>query len=300
MKLTLMVLGLMFCCFTFTADAKADGARSFISPSGSDNRPCTRNQPCRTFDGAMVKTEAGGEVIAFEGTYDPTTISKSITLTSVPGAEVIIKSTTGVNAVSIVAPTGTNIVLRGLKISGTGKTGKGVSLASSTSSLSFAVDSCDISNFATGVEAVVTNSVLMTMHNSVVHNNNTGLLVRSGGTENHGAVVTKSRFERNSWGVISHSQVSVDIKDSIATDNSIGFFVEQGGHMTLFNSMASKNHTGIEVVAGGQLTIGYSTVTGNVTGMKAFGQVRSMVNNMFSMNEIQVESNPNVTPLFIF
>ena len=300
-RLTLMTLGLIISCFTFAgAVAKADGTRSYISPSGSDNRPCTRNQPCRTFDGAMVKTEAGGEVIAFEGVYDPTTITKSITLTTVPGAEVIIKSSAGVNAVSIIVPPGTTVVLRGLKISGTGKTGKGVTVAGSNSGLGLAVDSCDISNFAIGVDAVVISSVLLTMHSSLVHDNVTGVIVKSGGTDNRGAAVTNSRFERNTWGIISQSGVSVDVRDTIATDNSIGFFVEPGGTMTLFNCMASKNATGIEVRVNGRLTIGHSTITGNGTGLIANGQVRSMVNNMFAFNDIEIEDTPNVTPLVIF
>jgi hypothetical protein len=57
-------------------------------PGGSDNRPCTRNQPCRTFDGALAKTDPGGEIVALEtGSYDPTTVTKSITLSSAPGAD---------------------------------------------------------------------------------------------------------------------------------------------------------------------------------------------------------------------
>ena len=80
-KAPVMIMGLLLTCLTFFSTARADGARSYVSPSGSDNRPCTRTQPCRTFDGAMAKTDAGGEVIAMEtGAYDPTTITKSITL----------------------------------------------------------------------------------------------------------------------------------------------------------------------------------------------------------------------------
>lgn len=79
-KATVMTMGFLLTCLTFVTPAHAQGARSYISPSGSDNRPCSRNQPCRTFDGALAKTEAGGEIVAMEtGTYDPTTITKAIT-----------------------------------------------------------------------------------------------------------------------------------------------------------------------------------------------------------------------------
>jgi hypothetical protein len=100
-KLTLMIIGLLFSCFTFVEVAKAEGARSYIVPSGSDNRSCSRSQPCRTFDGALAKTDEGGEIIALEtSTYDPTTITKSITLTAAPGADVVIRATSG-NAVTL-------------------------------------------------------------------------------------------------------------------------------------------------------------------------------------------------------
>ena len=79
-KAIVMTMGLLLTCLSLTSTARADGARSYISPSGSDNRPCSRNQPCRTFDGALTKTDAGGEIVALEsGTYEPTTIAKSIT-----------------------------------------------------------------------------------------------------------------------------------------------------------------------------------------------------------------------------
>src|SRR5215204_583147 len=120
-KTTVMVMGLLLTCLTFVSTARADGARSYISPSGSDNRPCSRNQPCRTFDAALMKTDAGGEIVALEtGTYAPTTITKAITLAAAPGADVAIRAATG-SAVTITASAGDTVVLRGLRLSGPGK-----------------------------------------------------------------------------------------------------------------------------------------------------------------------------------
>src|SRR5215217_8162619 len=100
-KATFMMMGLLLTCLSFTSTALADGARSYISPNGSDNRPCTRNQPCRTFDAALAKTDAGGEIVAMEtGTYDPTTVTKSMTLAAASGADVAIRANAG-NAVTV-------------------------------------------------------------------------------------------------------------------------------------------------------------------------------------------------------
>ena len=119
-KLTVLIMALMLTC-VFTSTALADGARSYISPSGSDNRPCTRTQPCRTFDGAQAKTDAGGEIVAVDtGSYDPTTVTKSITLAAAPGADVAIRANTG-SAVTVSPNVGDTVVLRGLRLAGPGK-----------------------------------------------------------------------------------------------------------------------------------------------------------------------------------
>src|SRR5678815_3258328 len=110
-KVTVMAMAFVLACLSFATTARADGARSYISPAGSDNRPCTRNQPCRSFDGALAKTDAGGEIVAMEtGAYDPTTIAKSITLSAAPGADVAIPVTTAA-AVTITVSPGDIVVL---------------------------------------------------------------------------------------------------------------------------------------------------------------------------------------------
>ena len=121
-KATVMMMGLLLTCLAFVSTARADGVRSYISPSGSDNRPCTRNQPCRTFDTAIAKTDEGGEVIALEtGTYDPITVTKSITLAAAPGADVAIRASAG-NAVTITPGTGDTVMLRGLRLADPART----------------------------------------------------------------------------------------------------------------------------------------------------------------------------------
>src|SRR5215217_2241307 len=115
-RFTVTALALLLTCVSLTMTARADGLRSYISPNGSDNRPCSRTQPCRSFDGALAKTDAGGEIVAMEtGTYEPTTIAKSITLAAAPGADIAIRVNSG-SAVTINANAGDVVVLRGLRL----------------------------------------------------------------------------------------------------------------------------------------------------------------------------------------
>src|SRR5262245_38586878 len=101
MKLNLMMIGLLLVYLCVTSIAKAEGARSYVSVTGADNKPCSISQPCRSFNAALTKTDAGGEIIALDtGSYDPTTITKAITLAAAPGVDASVRATTG-NAVTI-------------------------------------------------------------------------------------------------------------------------------------------------------------------------------------------------------
>ena len=296
MKSTLMMLALLVSCFTFTATARADGFRSYISPSGSDNRPCTRNQPCRTFDGAMAKTDDGGEIIALEtSAYDPATVTKSITLTAAPGADVLIKATSG-NAVTVSTPNSSTVVLRGLKIAGPGKNSGsyGVLVDPQVITLALFIENCVISDFGTGIRALQVLSAQVVVSDSVIRNNTTGATFSIGGSDTMGAAVTRTRFERNLVGLSAAGGNVVAVKDSVAASNQSGFLAD-GGRMTIFNSMASKNSAGVETSGNGNITIAYSTVTGNTVGFAANGTIHSMGNNMVARNDIDLANSPNVT-----
>lgn len=296
-KFTLMVLGIVVSCFTFSETAQAEGARSYVSPSGSDNRPCTRTQPCRTFDGAMAKTDEGGEIVALEtGTYEPATVNKSMTLTAAPGADVMIKATSG-NAVTIIPATGTTVVLRGLKMSGPGRdtASNGVEIGDGQA-LAVYVENCLISDFGTGIIAMLQSGQLI-IADSVLRNNTNGLTARIFGGDSNGTVVSRTRFERNSVGVNALNGNSVSVKESIASGNGVGFLAEAHGRISLFNSMATRNSTGVKAAVNGLVTIGYSIVTGNNTGLVANGTIRTLGNNMVTGNDLEVAGSINVSPL---
>ena len=286
-KLTLTIIGLLLSCFSLAEAAKAEGLRSYISPSGSDNRPCTRSQPCRTFDGALAKTDEGGEIIALEtGTYDPTTITKSITLTAVPGADVVIRSTTG-TAVTANGLNGAHVVLRGLKLSGSGKNGNtvGVSLTQGASGTTLTIENCVITDFGTGINAVNNNNARLGITDSVIRNNNTGLIGRFFGTASTGAFASRSRFENNGVGVYALGGSWVIVKDCVVSTNDIGLLAEQDGGYAVSNSLITKNNRGIEVRTG-TLVLASSTISGNVTGIEVEGFVRSKGDNVFVNNEV--------------
>jgi hypothetical protein len=298
-KLTVMAMSFLLTCLSLTATALADGSRSYISPSGSDNRPCTRNQPCRSFDGAQAKTEAGGEIVAMEtGAYDPTTITKSITLAAAPGADVAIRVNSG-NAVTIAASIGDTIVLRGLHLSGPGKNVAGTNgvffdIQSPNCCVAVHIEQSVISRFDRGVEMELGVASRLLMSNTVLRANKTGLNMFVGGADGNGASIEHTRFEANDVGLRHFGGNSAAVSNSVASGNGIGFQTEGSGKIELFNTVASKNSVGVKA-DGGSIRLAYCSVTGNGTGISASGgTIGTMGNNMVVNNDIDVAGSINV------
>lgn len=297
-KATFMMMGLLLTCMTFVSTARADGARSYISPSGSDNRPCTRNQPCRTFDGALAKTDAGGEIVAMEtATYEPATVTKSITLAAAPGADVGIRAASG-NAVTVNANTGDTVVLRGLRLGGPGKNVAGtngvlVNLESPSCCISLHLENTIVSDFEEGVQMNIGVAGRLLVSDSVFRSNKTGINFSAGGTEANGAAIERSRFERNDTAILTSTGNPVTVSNSTASGNGVAFQADAGGKLDIFQSVITKNSTGIHV-NGGVVRIAYSSVMGNSTGVAAGGGlVHTMGNNMIVNNDIDVSGTMN-------
>lgn len=286
-RFTLMIFGMLLSCFTLPEVAKAEGSRSYIAPGGSDNRACSRSQPCRTFDGALVKTDEGGEIIALEtSTYDPTTITKSITLTAAPAADVVIRATSG-NAVTINAGEHDTVVLRGLKLSGPGKDSNtnGVLMVETTQGMVI-IENCVISNFGTGVHAVNINSARLGITDSVMRNNQTGLLVHLHGADMNGAFATSTRFEHNSVGAKILGGKQLVMKSCVAVANNIGILADPSGTLVISDSLVTKNQAGIEARGTARIFFSTSHISGNGTGLKSDGVVHTMGNNMLIQNDV--------------
>lgn len=300
MKLNVMMTILMLVWICFASTAKAEGLRSYVSVSGSDNRACTRNQPCRSFDAALAKTDEGGEIVALDtGTYDPTTITKSITLTAVPGVDAQIRASSG-NAVTLNVDGADVVILRGLRLTGPGKTSTGttgvlVNLLPNGGGIGVSVhiENCFISEFQQGVQMEVTGGRLM-VSETVIRRNQVGTRFYSGGIEYNGASIERTRFEQNEIGLLVDGIVSVAVSNSIASSNFHAFQSEGNGKIEIFNTVATRNSTAIKA-NGGVIRIASCSLVGNGRGVSTSpGVVASMGNNMIVGNDLDVVG-PNFT-----
>src|SRR5882757_8156112 len=112
---SLLALGL------HAAPASALNGRTWVSGLGNDANPCTRTQPCLTFQGAHDKTAAGGEIDVLDpGGFSAVTITKAISIVNEGVGVAGIRSGSAIPAITISAGASDKITLRGLTIDGAG------------------------------------------------------------------------------------------------------------------------------------------------------------------------------------
>src|SRR5437667_1651915 len=107
-----VLLSILICVSAF-----AQNNRSAVSLTGNDAATCTVPDPCRTFDVAISKTNAGGEVIVLSSAgYGPFTVTKSVSIISPPAYHAALAPTSG-DAITINVDNAL-VVLRGLTLNG--------------------------------------------------------------------------------------------------------------------------------------------------------------------------------------
>src|SRR5438445_8303172 len=144
-KIGLAVLGsILFSSFVF-----GQNNRSAVSLTGNDAATCTVPDPCRTFDVAISKTNAGGEVIVLSSAgFGPFTINKSVSIISPPAYHAALAPTSG-NAITINVDNAL-VVLRGLTLNGSLGGANGITFtgAATASNTRVYVENCVISGFS--------------------------------------------------------------------------------------------------------------------------------------------------------
>jgi hypothetical protein len=101
-----------------SAPAYAQATRTWISGVGDDVNPCSRTAPCKTFQGAISKTAAGGEINCLDpGGFGAVTITKSISLICDNTENGVLVA--GTNAI-VINSTTAYVVLSGFDLEGLG------------------------------------------------------------------------------------------------------------------------------------------------------------------------------------
>jgi hypothetical protein len=292
----------------FSASAPSPSARTWVSATlGSDANPCTRMSPCLTFATALAQTTAGGEIDVIDpGDFGPVTITKSVSIYGdAPGVAGLIPSP-GTSGIVISAGSSDAIILHGLVFDGVNASGTSGVVFTSGARLN--VNQCVFQGFTTSGMTLSpgtggANTTLITVQNTSILNNATGILIqptggiaanvrlrrlhidhnsgdglRVDGTGGSGAinvVITDSSANFNAGNgidaVSGPGNASVDVMRVVAAVNgSAGIQSNQtnGGiaSVTVGSSLLRKNAIGIQATGGASL-LGYGNnrVTGNAS-----------------------------------
>jgi hypothetical protein len=264
------VLALTGTCL-FPSLAFAQATRTWVSGVGDDANPCSRTAPCKTFAGAISKTQAAGEIDVLDpGGYGALTITKSITIDGTTALAGVLVS--GTNGIVIQAASTDVVILRNLDFNGIGNGLSGINILNAGD---VRIENSKIYGFAQrGVFDQRTSGRLFISNTVISNNTQTAVLAMPGGS---GLTLNLDHVQMHDNGntglaVVGGTQAIVG--DSWATSNVHGFYADTSSVITMNNCVASSNSTSGAYAAGGAvIRLFSSTVTNNGTGLLAGGGV---------------------------
>jgi len=213
--------------------------RTFVASNGNDNNACSLVAPCRSFAGAIAKTNAGGEVIVLDSAgYGPVTIAQSVSIIAPAGVYAGVSVFSG-NGVTITTP-GITVTLRGLSINGQGGDNGIFYVPGAASPSMLHVESCTIAGLsASGIYAAFGE---IAISDTVVRDNaGTGIFLAFHAT----ATLERVRSEHNG-----------------STVAYAGIYVTGGAEAMVSDSVVTSSLSqAIQVQNAGKLTVARSTIT---------------------------------------
>jgi hypothetical protein len=214
-----------------TSQASAQEPRTWVSGpnTGDDVNPCTRVQPCRTFAGAISKTEAGGEINATEsGAFGAVTITKAITIdvSNVEGG------TVNSGSVGVIVNAGVTdaVVLRGLDIYGTNSPATPPCGYGGTSGIrvikagSVRIENSRIGRQQKAIEVVPTNDAqVIVNHVEIADNCLNGIIAAPAGAGTAALTVQDSTISNSGTALSVASGGTAWLSDSMLFGNALGY-----------------------------------------------------------------------------
>jgi hypothetical protein len=285
-------------------------ARTWVSGTGDDTFPCSRTAPCKTFAGALAKTQAGGEISVLDpGGYGSVLIDKAISIVA-DGVEGSILA----NGNGIIVDAGPNDVvsLRGLQIEGAVAGLNGIKFLSGGT---LHVENCVIRGFQSstagngnGILFVPDGNSKLLITDTIVEKNGNlgtggGILVQPTGGGSAKVALSGVTLNGNSFGFRANGTSSTNmagitggIYDTTASGNAGNAFSAitlpgfQGVNLMLNHSSAFANNTQAVFANGAAAMVALSdfTATANGTGLLTSngGQILSHENNSISGNVV--------------
>ncbi len=226
------------------APAMAQATRTWISGVGDDVNPCSRTAPCKTFQGAIAKTAAGGEINCLDpGGFGSLTITKSISLICGSNETGVLVAAT--NAFIINSTTAV-VVIDGFDFEGLGQTGSaGINGVNILNAAAVHVRNSKIRGFRNGYginfQPQAANSQLFVDNVTISESGGTSSPTTTGGINiNPAAGITANATITNSQ-VVNNTNVGIRVDTTGIVGSAI--------NATITNTLLSSDGVGILVKA---------------------------------------------------
>jgi hypothetical protein len=170
-RLALRTSALFAVIFLFVSVVQAQASRTWVSGVGNDLNACSRAAPCKTFAGAIAKTNTGGEITVMDpGGFGPVIIRKSITIdgTGIPSS-ILAALATGITIDIRPSHRGDiarSVRIRGLSINGMGNGINGINVIAANK---VSVEDCVIDGFT--VNGINVQTGVLFVRNTTIRNN---------------------------------------------------------------------------------------------------------------------------------
>jgi Right handed beta helix region len=254
----------------------------YVSASGSDANPCARATPCRQISHALSVVAAGGQVVVLASSdFQPITVTQTVSIIAPDGVYAGITSSTS-HPVTISAAAADIVTLRGLTLNGGGSNLS--VLFVNTGNVD--VQNCMINNGAMGIGigGTSTASIKNTMITTAVPFS-AGVYSQSTAP----VVIDACRFYGMYQGVQAVVGAQMTVNDSTVVGNGTGsgFAADSGSSLEIENSVATNNVFGIYSSNGAVIRVSNSTITNNTNGLSTSGsgaQLLSRGNNTVEAN----------------
>lgn len=288
----------------------ANAQDRYVATYGDNADACTRSTPCRTFEGALPKTPAGGTINCLEnGNYDRVRITKSITI-SCENVGATIEPASLFQGVSVEAGPTDVVVLRGLNVVATAGS-PGIVGIEFRSGGSLVVEDCSIRNTAGGPVASAgiqfgpsSGTSTLNISNTVFTGNGTGtqgagVQIKPTGSGSANVTISGSKFSGNVVGIRADTSgtsgtIDLAVVDSVISESKYHGIVAIAAAGKVLVSVVGTKITnnlgeGLRAVgANARITASDSLVFGNGTGVVSAsgGRVQSYGDNRIHGNMV--------------
>jgi hypothetical protein len=256
----LLCLGFVF---GLTSLAHAQAPRTWVSGVGDDVNPCSRTAPCKTFAGAISKTQDGGFINVLDSAgYGAVTITKSITIDG-EGAHAGVLAPAGGSGI-IINAAGKKVTLRNLAIESPSVTNIASIGINVLNASEVHIENCWIGRFSshaiefnpTGGGELFVNDV------TAVSNGGSAVSVVTGR-----ASIDRLNAYTNDAGVFVRGNAIATVRNSSAVGGSVGFGANTNPSavLNLENVVSTHNANGILVASAATVRVSNSMIVSNVT-----------------------------------